>query len=233
VTIEPTKGGSRAESLARRYDKRPLLRALVQLIPFGVGSAIDTGVSVHLQNLVDKRRRIFFDELAAAELPLTEEMIENEDFLHFFFATEQAAERARREEKIVYFARLLASAFSGTYSDLDEYEEFFSILEDLSYRELRLLILLRDVSKEHAGAARGSRSEPPVRMWEDYLARVESEMRIARDEVVGLLTRASRSGCVKEISGTRLGYAGGQFELTPLFDRLAAAIVENTETKTR
>lgn len=49
----------------------------------------------------------------------------------------------RRREKTRMFARLFAGSLpEGGLSDVDEYEDFLAILDELSYRELRALAIL-------------------------------------------------------------------------------------------
>ena len=59
-----------------------MIRSLVQLIPFGVGSAVDTGIAVRLSNIREERLRSFFDELAEGDVDLPEELLESDDFIH-------------------------------------------------------------------------------------------------------------------------------------------------------
>lgn len=85
----------------------------------------------------------FFNELADCKIELTPELVKSEDFLHCFFATTKAAINSRRREKIKMFARLLNSSIQqSNFSNTDEYEEYLSILDELSFRELSILVTL-------------------------------------------------------------------------------------------
>lgn len=131
------------EQLANRYKTNPVIRGLIQLVPWGIGSAADVALVTILENIRKDRAREFFDELGKGAVQLTPEIIESEDFLHCYFSTVRAALNSRRREKIRYFARLLTSSInSSEISTVDEYEEYLSILDELSFRELGILVVL-------------------------------------------------------------------------------------------
>ena len=86
------------------------MRALVQLVPYGIGSAFDTALTTALMNWREKRFRIFFDELSKGSQVLSEDVIGKEDFLYAYFSTLKASMNQNREEKIRLYARLLCNA---------------------------------------------------------------------------------------------------------------------------
>lgn len=130
-------------SLMTRYEDQPVLRGLIQLVPFGIGSAVDTALAVRYQTHRADQLREFFDELGAGKAHLTPELVADNDFLHCYFATVAAVLKSARAGKVRYLARLLRSAVTEEkVSSIDEYEELLSIINELSYRELGLLSLL-------------------------------------------------------------------------------------------
>ena len=111
------------EKLLQRYERNPIIKGLIQLIPYSIGGAIDATLAATLLNIREKRLRIFFDELGSGRIELTQNLIASEDFLHCYFATVKAALNSRREEKIRMFARLLKSyTLPNSFSGTDEYE---------------------------------------------------------------------------------------------------------------
>jgi hypothetical protein len=138
---------STTENLLARYEGSRVIRGLVQLIPFGVGGAIDVAFTKTLNNIREERSRAFFDELAKTSKPLDPAILESEDFLHCYFSTVKYALNSRRREKIEMFARLLKASLGDTGPrDVDEYEEFLGILDDLTYRELQALAIMDSFS---------------------------------------------------------------------------------------
>jgi hypothetical protein len=166
----------------------------VQLLP-GL-SAIDAAVVVAIENIREERARTFFDELAKGDLEIAEEMKTDEDFLHAYFSTAKAALNTRRREKIRLFARLFRNyAQKVSIEFTDQYEEWLDILDDLSYREFQVLLIL------HSFEITVPRPENPKNelewyqsFWDDFLKRVESEVGISSTELPGILERLTRTG---------------------------------------
>ncbi|MCZ4065667.1 hypothetical protein NB636_02110 [Oxalobacter aliiformigenes] len=128
------------------YKDNVVIRALLQLIPGG--SVVDTIICDTMEKIKKIRQERFFIELKDGKIKLTEEIIKNEDFLHCFFITYNAAIRTRSEEKIGYLAKLLCGSVEDSmFSDVDDYEEILGVVSDLSCREIKLLVLLDDFEK--------------------------------------------------------------------------------------
>lgn len=131
------------------YEKSPKTKALLQLLPSW--GAADTLLQQRADEIKQERLKTFFDELKNGECELTEELIESEDFLHCYFITVKAALNTRRREKIKMFARLLRSVTnSSVLSSIDDYEDYLSILDELSFRELQVLSILDRYEKEYS-----------------------------------------------------------------------------------
>lgn len=207
--------------LVQRYQRQPVLRALVQLVPFGLGSAADTAMTAALARYEEERLRTFFDELAAGHVELTPDAAESEEFLHAFLATTAAARRTRRREKIRYLAQLLRSTFSEQPpQSIDEYEELLSIVEDLSARELQILALL--ATAERAAPLRGDENDlgRANAIWPFFEKFVFDQLGISPEELAPMMVRLQRSGCYVEITGGYWDYTGGRGHLSTLYRRL-------------
>jgi len=210
--------------LAKRYEKSPVLRALVQLIPFGAGGAADTALTTIITNIREDRARTFFDELAARDFPLTEREIQSEDFLHAYFATCKAALNTRRREKIRLFAQLLHSyAFKDT--EFEEFEEHLSILDGLSYREFQILVTLKRYEEANPSKPEGeSELQRANSFWQDFQSECAAKLKIPADELSGVLTRLNRTGLYQTIVGTYFDYTGDRGRLTANFYRFIAQL---------
>lgn len=209
------------EKLVVRYEKNPVLRALFQLVPFGVGSAADILVTTTIKNIQEERSRTFFDELGSGSLELNLTLLESEDFLHCFFATTKAALNSRRREKIQMFARLLkSSVVEGNFSDTDEYEEFLGILDEISFRELIILDTLDKYEAQYRQNDKENDLQKTEHYWVAFKKDVEVKAGIPMQEIDGYLTRLNRTGCYETIVGGYLGYDGGRGKLSPNYFRL-------------
>jgi hypothetical protein len=212
-----------AENLVTRYEKSALLRALVQLVPLNIGSAIDTAVIIRVQAIRAARTKEFFDELARGDIQLQAELLENNDFLHCFFATVDAALRTNRHEKIRAFSRLLRSAtIEGKISALEEYEELLGILDDMSYRELTVLTILDQYEQANPKQDQENDLQRTNRYWSDFSEKVISSLGVLPEELDAIMTRLNRTGCYETFTGGFFDYTGGKGKITPVFRRLKA-----------
>lgn len=208
------------------YEAHPNLRALMQLIPFGAGSAIDTALSGKVQQMREARLHTLFQELRDGERELTDDLVQSEDFLQAFFATTSAALRTKRTDKIRWFGRLLLAATGANpgLSLADEHEDFLAILDDLSYREIGVLATLAELETAHPKTPGVNDLQRAGRFWNDFTHTVCARFQVPAEEVQGILARLNRSGCYETFSGTYLDYTGGQGALTATYYRLANLI---------
>ena len=208
--------------------KNPLIRALIQLIPY-VGGSMDTLMMGIVERIKAERTRAFFDELSRGEVELSEELIESEDFLHCFFITWEAGVKARRREKTALFARLLKSAFTENHPrNIDEFEEFVSILDDLSFEEWRVLTILDSYSNRPRTPDQNDLIWSRT-FWDNFQSRVEQELGIPKGEFTPFMNRLNRKGLYDQIVGTYWDYDGGIGMLTPRFHRLKSFVSSRTE----
>lgn len=90
---------SQLQSLLEKYKSNRVIRGLIQLVPLGIGGAIDVILTVTLEKIREERAAAFFDELALGDVVVDEKLLESEDFLHAFYATTRYALNSRRREK--------------------------------------------------------------------------------------------------------------------------------------
>jgi hypothetical protein len=211
---------STIENLLSRYEGNRVIRGLVQLIPFGVGSAVDVVITKTLDNIREERSHAFFDELAKTSKALEPAMLESEDFLHRYFATARYALNSRRREKIVMFARLLkASLGDAGPRDMDEYKEFLQTLDDLTYRELRALAIMDSFSDRQRTTNQNDLQWTNT-FWDEFVDRIILELSVPKDEVSDFMNRISRTACYEMFTGGYMDYTGGKGKLTPTYRRL-------------
>lgn len=215
------------------YIKNPVVRSLIQLlggVTLGTVSGLDAALVTQIQNMREKRLRAFFEELDKGDIQLTNGNIQSDDFLHAFFATTKATLNTRRHEKIQLFARLLKSlANNKALEEIDEYEDYLCILDELSYRELVVLGILEKYELANPQKQEENSLQRCSRFWEGFIKDVTKTLKIDELEVNAVLTRLNRSGCYQEITGGYFDYTGGKGSLTPLYYKLKKLISEDSE----
>jgi len=215
------------QSLLTKYESNRVIRGLIQLVPLGIGSAIDVVLTKTLENIKDERANAFFDELATGNVIVDESLLESEDFLHAYYATTKAALNSRRREKIRMFARLLKNSLNeNEISNLDEYEDFVKILDELSYRELIALNILDEYSVTPRSEDQSDLNWTD-QFWDKFEKRLTDELSIPGDQVVDFMNRISRTGCYEMFMGGYMDYTGGRGKLTSTYQRLKKFIEDN------
>ena len=211
---------SKLQPLLKKYESNRVIRGLIQLVPFGVGGAIDIVLTKTLENIQEERAATFFDELAKDDVVVDESLLESEDFLHAYFATAQYAFNSRRREKIKMFAKLLKSSLvEKDISDIDEYEDFLKILDELSYREILALNTLDEYSSTPRTEDQND-LQWTNQFWEEFEQRLSKELNLPENQVADFMNRIARTGCYEMFTGGFGGPTGGKGKLTPTYHRL-------------
>lgn len=189
------------------------LIAILNCALHGMLGPIDKAIQVEVDSYTYKKKRELFDKLSDGNILITPELIKNNDFLHSYFATVNAALRMRSQEKI----SLLAQAFV-TFSEkdptqyADEYEELINILVDLSDIEI---VILRILEKNENMLPKYKTSSPKDKymMAKGFWIKFENEFShvVSREDITARLARLQRTGLYESFSNGYTTDGGGAF----------------------
>lgn len=211
---------SKLQPLLEKYESNRVIRGLIQLVPFGIGGAIDVVLTKTLENIQEERATAFFDELSKGDVVVDEKLLESEDFLHAYYSTTKFALNSRRREKIRMFARLLKSSLTeNEINNIDEYEDYLKILDELSYRELLALKVLDEYSETPRTEEQNDLQWTNL-FWDIFESRLADELNIPIEQVADFMNRIARTGCYEMFTGGFFDYTGGKGKLTPTYQRL-------------
>lgn len=229
--------------LADLYAEKPLVRALFTLATGVVGSfpgasaltdTIRELIASGVDDIQRERLRELFDELATGEKYLTAELIKQNDFIHAFICTYRAAMRTRHKKKIRMFARLLLTGVRENRLDGEELEEFISILDELSVREYEILLTLERL--EHLYPYRKNKDgelendlQRTYQYWDTFLTEVENKFGLTRGVIIAMLSRLTRTGLYRPVSGTYIGDPGDRGYTTELFNHFLSWLEATTK----
>jgi len=230
-----------AQRAARRYKDTPKLRAIVDGLSGWVPllSGANTYFVERLSQLERERTEALFSYLDQSGAELTPELIASDDFLHCFTITVQAAQRTRRNGKIRLLARLLLAAGDGkSIADTDEYEELLATLDDMTNRELSILVTLERYEQttayamlrqgDYEGAEeveerRENDFQRAERFWPSFVQEAAESAGVRPEEMRSMMSRLNRTGLYQ----TFVGYwdmRQGSGYLTPRYYRLRQLI---------
>lgn len=170
--------------------RKPAIRLLVEQI---FGSRI-LSVADYREA---KRLNKFFQALDRDEILLKDDVIQSEEFLDRLDITQRAVKRTVRTEKINAFANLLATGSLGPSAvEFSEYEMLLGILDELSLRELEVLVAIERYEEKHYrnGSFAGGRSEWLLHAEVADVWGVEPS-EVSDSELMGIVVRLERTGC--------------------------------------
>jgi hypothetical protein len=173
------------------------------------------GTVVH--ELWIRRAEIFRTELVALNIDPSEERLRQKKYLKGLVATARHVQETVNEDKIRDFAAMFATyCEGGHFESVDHFEEYLSILDDLSAREFQVLLILHKY--EGANPLEGRNPlQRAIAVWSSFEADVRQNVGIEPEQLSAILTRIQRTGLYETITGTYWDNAGGKGCLTPLF----------------
>lgn len=219
-----------------KYKNNFILRGLFQfslslINPLFAGAAIgvETAVFTWQENRILKWE-VIADELDNWE-QLNEELLKNADFLHCFKKVIDATEQTQNHTKIRYFARVLkSSTITGSIPTIDMYEEYLSILEELSFREITILNILDKYERQFPQREDENDYSRSLRFWDRFTSELTEKIKIPFNQIDAVLTSLTRTGCYETFRGTYASPTGGQGKLTPIYAELKN-LIENQPNK--
>lgn len=182
--------------------------AIIPIVAEGVGSI----AGQILNNFTIKKRQELLEYISLSKEIITTDMVIDEQFIIEFANTINAIDKLAANDKIKYIANLFKNTFCvSAKRNIDEYDEWLQNLMSLSYREIEMLIMLRESEKN---------SEDINQFFE----KTKDRFNITEEEAKAILTSATKSGFCREKTGAILGYSGGDFFTTEYFEKFLEKI---------
>ncbi|MGG7160220.1 hypothetical protein [Clostridium baratii] len=208
------KRGESVDKLINNPISKGLKAGLLSLLPTGVGDGInetiDEAIDLTLGYFRNKKQEEFFDIIRNSNT-ITKEMVKV-DFVMGYIKALEAVNRLSTNAKVKYIANLFKNTFCiEGEKNIDEYEEWLANLSSLSYREIKILIMLYESNKKDEKK-------------EVFYKNIEKELGLDEENTIAILTSASKSGFCKEKVGAIVGYTGGEFYTTNYFERFLEKI---------
>jgi hypothetical protein len=215
---------------------KPWVKLLIQALPGG--SVIDTAISEFSDQYRVRKTRKFFDELSKGEIELTPEKIQNDDFLHAYYSVLYYVQRSRTDEKVARFAFLFRSLIEGKV-DIQDHEDLVKILDELTDREMYVLIKKREFEKIYTN------DHPEIKLymkrsaiteinpkqilivyWAKFRGVVLHDLCMEIDQFNPMLIRLQRTGCYSVLKGYYDQSTEEDGNTTPLFHKLYELIAD-------
>lgn len=189
-----------------------LIQGAGPFVQFGI-----TGVQSAIK-LYISRAKYFESKLDDKILNNFNNLISQEDFAAKILRIWNAVQKEHQNEKI----RIFAEFFNNTYKDTpyNEYDEYLNMLEDLSVREMRLLIRLDEFHTKNKDL---NPHEERVALWDNFeLENISKELGLSKQETKVYYDRLLYKGMCSEFSG----FFGQVFSInvSPLYKNLLSIL---------
>jgi hypothetical protein len=209
--------------MVEAYQRSPVLRILVKLNP--ALAAAEAGILGTYSYFMHQRLMSFAAEFTTLGINVSEADATSKEFFDAYASTARRVLSESRESKIRLFAHLFAEFLRGErLTSIDLYEEHLSILEDLSEREFRLLLLLR----RHEAGCPPREGENILqranRFWPEFAREATEKLNIPAGHLEPMLDRLSRTGLYQTCVGGFWDYTGGRGYITANFDHFCSAL---------
>ncbi len=125
-----------------------VITGIASAVPL-VGGLLSESIHITVNKFQQKKRSDFLDRVLADEAIITSEMVNNIEFIINFAKTLESVNRLAENDKIVYFANLIKKGYFTAEPIInDEFQEYLSLLNELSFRELYILFNYVNFTKE-------------------------------------------------------------------------------------
>ena len=211
------------------YNNLTHLRAAISLIPY-VGSQLDLYLSTPGQKFVEERLEYMIAQLREQMANIQEDKIDKDAFNteEGFDLIQKAfisAAKTRQREKLKVFAKIIRGSVTKKNKKHDP-ELYLKIVDELTEKELEIAFLLYDVKEKRRIKVEGT-NEVQDGMTNDPYWFSKQYPKYSKDELEFILPRLEKTGLVKEVVGSFIGYGGGQYNPTPLFSDFINFIEKN------
>ena len=111
-------------------------------------------------------------------------------------------------------------------ADIDEYEYFLNILDNLGFKEIQALVILDRFSDSFRDST-GSDPNWTSTFWEKFETKLSEQLNIPRERASDFMIGLVRTSCYETFTDAQIRYTRGQGKLTPIFKHVNEFILES------
>jgi len=125
------------------------MHGVLSIVPFA-GAATDSLVGQQVFKFQSDKEKQFIEIINSNTDLITMDMVKNERFLIHFGRCMEAIRRLASNGKIEYYGNLLCNGYLNENTiSVDDFDEYESILNDLSEREIHYLVVFADFARKN------------------------------------------------------------------------------------
>lgn len=177
-----------------------VLMPTVKAIPV-IGDMIDSSMNKVIENFQQKKEQELMDVILKNESIITSDMVNDVEFIVNYNKTIEAVRRLATNDKIKFFGNLIRNGYlSGEHIECSEFDEYYDILNSLSYREIQCLV-------DYMLFCRMNSKNKKIRynMWVRFTKDYSEKTKISTSELWSIFARIKRTGFLEEDFETESG----------------------------
>lgn len=180
----------------------PVVKAVREMLSGNfnfAGSILNNGIGIKLQERQKSKEKVFLDAVFA-DRTITLDDVQDVDFLFEFAMVYDAIMRLLQNEKLIFFANLLKNTVLNPARNTNTFQESLERLCSLSYREIEMLLLLRNCQKEYYKEHCEANSEDiqdAINIWNNYVDKAKEEFDLPDEVIESIFAGIERTGFCK------------------------------------
>ncbi len=181
---------------------------LIKKVPY-FGELVYDSADIKFREFQESKRKELYEYITDSPELITEDKVNNITVLMELARALDVVNKLASNEKVLFISKLFkACCLECDNVNIADYEEYLERIADLSYREIDVLVML----KQNEGTN------------DKFFEAVTEKYSLKREDVIAILHGLTRSGFCSELTGSFLGYSGGWFSTTSYFDRFLKMI---------
>lgn len=221
--------------------KNPVAESLV--LPFiksvpVIGDMLDLSMDRVIKDFQQKKQKELINVILKGKNCITSDMVNDIEFIMNMAKTMEAVKKLETDDKVKYFGNLIKNGYlSGQHIDHNEFDEYFDLLNTMSYREIQYLAGYKEYCKNH--------HERKNDEWQGFFCEYMRKSNLPdvdqRLSIIYMLPKLVRTGLVEEVYMTKeklvnteddqmlveeLEMKRTEYKLTSSFDRFCELVLE-------
>lgn len=221
---------SKAKDKIENYSSDIALQNTILSIPGGPAVDVlirEIGSRISQQRIAETVYAIQLELDRLDAMKIDREYVTTEEFYDLVIKVFYQSVKDRISEKKRIFAKILSNSILLDNIDLrTNSEDFVNLLDDLSIRDLQLMKHIYNQQQDmdpRINPAEGTYNEL-LTVWASGWKELQSISNLDAEEFQISLLKLSRSGFIKEITGSYGDYLGGTYIITPILKKLVNLI---------
>lgn len=172
--------------------QKPVMTAVLSVIP-ALGPFIDESAAQLFEKYQTTKQKKFVDTVLANDDIITSDKLNNFECIINIAKIIELVDRCTSNDKIVYFGNLIRNGYFDTDEQIcnDDFEEYESILKDLSEREIKYLVKFADYARKNNYIMSGKILDKYIQEMKIIYPRINPLVIINRLKRTGFVTEQS------------------------------------------